>query len=63
MPKSGRSGADELVNGIVYKRRSGRAMLDIEIWKNNPDEWDHARNVAGERLAAMTPVSKETYQT
>jgi hypothetical protein len=27
------------------------AMLDVEIWKNNPDEWDAARIAIGERLA------------
>ena len=44
--------ADELVNGIVYKKPFGKAaMLDIEIWKNNPEEWDKARVAAGEQLA------------
>ena len=44
--------ADELVNSIVYKRPFGKkAMLDIEIWKNNPEEWDKARVAAGDRLA------------
>jgi len=26
-------------------------MLDIEIWKNHPDEWDKVRIAVGERLA------------
>jgi hypothetical protein len=40
------------VNSIVYKRPFGKnAMLDIEIWKNNPEEWDLVRMAAGERLA------------
>lgn len=48
-----RKGADELVNSVVYKRPFGAAaMLDVEIWKNSPDEWDRARNAAGERLTA-----------
>src|SRR5207302_4213 len=50
--KSGREGADALVNRIIYKRPFGRqAMLDTEIWKNDPQEWDDARNTAGELLA------------
>src|ERR1700722_11828718 len=48
----GKQAADELVNSIVYKRPFGKnAMLDIEIWKNNPEEWDLVRMAAGERLA------------
>jgi Domain of unknown function (DUF4091) len=44
--------ADEVVNRIVYKRPFGKvAMLDTEIWRNNPDEWDAARIAIGERLA------------
>jgi hypothetical protein len=44
--------ADKLVNGVVYKNPFGRAaMLDIEIWKNHPDEWDKARDAAGDTLA------------
>jgi hypothetical protein len=50
--KSGREKADALVNGIIYKRPFGKqAMLDTEIWKNNPEEWDRARHAAGELLA------------
>jgi hypothetical protein len=49
----GRDMADSLVNRIVYKRPFGkRAMLDTEIWRNNPEEWDEARIEAGRRLAA-----------
>jgi hypothetical protein len=45
--------ADELVNRIVYKRPFGaNAMLDTEIWKNNPDEWDRTRIAVGEQLNA-----------
>jgi hypothetical protein len=50
--KNGRDGADALVDRIIYKRPFGRqAMLDTEIWKNDPEEWDRARNTAGELLA------------
>jgi len=46
-----RAAADHLVNAVVYKRPFGPpAILDVEIWKNNPDEWDRARALAGERL-------------
>lgn len=47
-----RHAADDLVNRIVYKQPFGkRALLDIEIWKNNPEEWDKARIAAGELIA------------
>jgi hypothetical protein len=52
--KEGRAAADELVNGIVYKRPFGaRAMRDTEIWKNNPEEWDKVRIAAGQRIATQ----------
>jgi hypothetical protein len=48
----GKQAADEFVNRIIYKRPFGKsAMRDIEIWKNNPEEWDMVRIAAGERLA------------
>ena len=47
----GKQASDKLVNGVVYKRPFGKASInDIEIWKNNPDEWDKARDQAGEIL-------------
>jgi hypothetical protein len=47
----GKEAADKLVNGIVYKRPFGKsAMLDVEIWKNNPEEWDSVRVAVGEQL-------------
>jgi len=51
--KTGSPGAaDAIVNRIVYKRPFGKAaMLDTEIWKNNPDEWEKARMEAGEQIA------------
>ena len=50
--KAGKQAADQLVNTVVYKRPFGKsAMLDIEIWKNHPDEWDQVRIAVGERLA------------
>lgn len=47
--KTGTKGAsDQLVNRIVYKKPFGaKAMLDTEIWKNNPDEWEASRIEAG----------------
>ncbi|MFN7997468.1 MAG: DUF4091 domain-containing protein [Bryobacteraceae bacterium] len=46
-----RNAVDEQVNRIVYKRPFGPgAMLDTEIWKNNPDAWDEVRLAVGERL-------------
>ncbi|MCW5979808.1 MAG: DUF4091 domain-containing protein [Bryobacteraceae bacterium] len=52
--------SDALVNGVIYKNPFGRAaMLDTEIWKNNPDVWDQARNAAGQKIAA-TSASRET---
>ncbi len=45
--------ADALVNSIIYKRPFGKAaLLDTEIWKNNPEEWDRVRVAAGEKIAA-----------
>lgn len=44
-----RDAADRSVNAIVYKEPFGRkAMLDTEIWKNNPDEWERARFALGD---------------
>lgn len=43
--------ADAIVNRIVYKQPFGKqAMLDVEIWKNNPDDWERARAEAGEQI-------------
>lgn len=52
--KSGnKEAADRLVNRIIYKKPFGEAaMLDTEIWKNDPDEWERARIEAGEMIAA-----------
>ncbi|MEW5974985.1 MAG: glycoside hydrolase domain-containing protein [Acidobacteriota bacterium] len=50
--KSGRPEADAFVNRIIYKSPFGpSAMLDTEIWKNNPEEWDRVRVEVGQRLA------------
>ena len=44
--------ANQLVDAIVYKQPFGKsAMLDTEIWKNNPEDWDRARIAAGELIA------------
>lgn len=47
-----RKTADDMVNTIVYKRPFGpRAMLDTEIWRNDPDQWDKTRLAAGQILS------------
>jgi hypothetical protein len=52
--KRGAAEADRLVNGVVYKDPFGKkAMLDIEIWKNDPAEWDRARTAAGRLIAGQ----------
>jgi hypothetical protein len=49
----GQDVADKVVNRIVYKNPFGpKALLDIEIWKNNPDEWEKARIEIGNLIAA-----------
>lgn len=51
-----REASDGLVNGVIYKNPFGkRAMLDTEIWKNNPGDWDKARLIAGEKIASAAP--------
>jgi len=48
----GNQAADDFVNSIVYKRPFGKnAIRDVEIWKNNPEEWDRIRIAAGDRIA------------
>jgi len=50
--KAGVEASDAIVNRIVYKNPFGpKALLDIEIWKNNPDEWEKARIEAGKLIA------------
>jgi hypothetical protein len=45
--------ADKLVNSIVYKKPFGKASInDVEIWKNNPDDWDTVRVAAGQAISA-----------
>jgi len=45
--------ADRLVDRIIYKKPFGKAaMLDIEIWRNNPEQWDQVRLAAGDLIAA-----------
>jgi hypothetical protein len=51
-----RAAGDRLVNEIVYKNPFGKAsMLDTELWKNNPDEWDTARLAAGKLISSEGP--------
>jgi Glycoside hydrolase 123, catalytic domain len=48
----GRPAADQFCNRVIYKRPFGEAsILDTEIWKNDPDEWERVRIEAGEELA------------
>jgi hypothetical protein len=48
-----KAASDAIVDGIIYKKPFGAAaMLDIEIWRNNPEEWDRARIATGEKIAA-----------
>jgi hypothetical protein len=43
---------DKLVNQVIYKNPFGKAaMLDTEIWKNNPDAWEKVRFSVGEMIA------------
>lgn len=51
--KGSRLAADTLVNSVINKQPFGEAaMLDTEIWKNNPEEWEKVRLLAGEQIAA-----------
>jgi len=51
----GDTDADQLVNSVIYKNPFGEsAMLDIEIWKNNPSEWEKVRLAVGEKIAELT---------
>jgi hypothetical protein len=51
-----RKAADQVVNSVIYKQPFGKvAMLDTEIWENNPEEWEKGRLLAGEQLAALKP--------
>ncbi|MCB1021622.1 MAG: DUF4091 domain-containing protein [Acidobacteria bacterium] len=48
----GQEKADAIVDGIVVKQPFGlRALHDTEIWRNNPDQWEEQRLLAGEALA------------
>ena len=45
--------ADRLVDRIIYKKPFGKAaMLDTEIWRNNPEQWDQVRLAAGDLIAS-----------
>jgi hypothetical protein len=48
--------ADQLVNSVIYKQPFGEAaMLDTEVWKNNPEEWEKCRILAGKQITAVQP--------
>jgi hypothetical protein len=54
--KRGAEQADKLVNQVIYKNPFGEtAMLDTEVWKNNPDAWETVRLSAGEMIAVKSP--------
>jgi hypothetical protein len=44
----GKAASDKIVNRIVYKQPFGaKAMLDTEVWRDDPEEWEKARIEAG----------------
>ncbi len=46
--------ADQLVNSVIYKNPFGEsAMLDTEIWKNDPTEWEKVRLAVGKKIAEL----------
>jgi hypothetical protein len=46
--------ANQMVNSVIYKNPFGEsAMLDTEIWKNDPAEWEKVRLAAGEKIAGL----------
>ncbi len=50
---------DRLVDSVIYKRPFGKAaLLDTEIWKNNPDAWDATRLKAGELVGQAYPPQR-----
>lgn len=49
--QGGMDGANEIVDAVIYKRPFGpSAMLDVEIWKNDPSVWEQGRLEAGELI-------------
>jgi hypothetical protein len=50
-----RKAADQMVNEIIYKNPFGEAaMLDTEIWRNDPALWEAARIKAGDAIARQS---------
>jgi hypothetical protein len=46
--------SDDLVNSVIHKEPFGeKAMLDVEIWRNDPSEWERVRIAAGDLLDAL----------
>ena len=44
-----------MVNEIIYKNPFGEAaMLDTEIWRNDPALWEAARIKAGDAIARQS---------
>jgi len=54
--RSGAEQVDKLVNQVIYKNPFGKAaMLDTEVWKNNPDAWETVRLSVGGLIAGKSP--------
>ena len=48
-----KAASDSIVNRIVYKHPFGaEAMLDTEVWRRDPEEWEKARIEAGGAISA-----------
>jgi hypothetical protein len=49
----GKASSDTLVSRIVHKQPFGaKAMLDTEVWRHDPEEWERARIEAGNAISA-----------
>jgi len=59
-----REEADKLVNAIIYKKPFGKAaVLDTEIWRNDPEEWEKARIGASELMAETSKEKTSPQRT
>jgi hypothetical protein len=48
-----KASSDMLVSRIVYKQPFGaKAMLDTEVWRHDPEEWERVRIEAGNAISA-----------
>jgi hypothetical protein len=57
--KSGGDAApDRLVDRVIFKQPFGpKAMLDTEIWRDDPEDWEKARIEAGDAIAGLRTAS------